>query len=65
MVKVLVSGDTKGRFDTLFQGAKRANDKAGPFAALFCVGQFFGPSGRYLGATMSINAPLVSTSEHS
>lgn len=48
MVKVLISGDTKGRFDALFKAAQRANDKAGPFEALFCVGQFFGPSGRYI-----------------
>jgi hypothetical protein len=44
-VKILVSGDAKGQFKTMFDAVAKANAKAGPFEALFCVGTFFHPDG--------------------
>lgn len=41
-VKVLVSGDVRGKFDTLFKRVSAVNSKAGPFEMLLCVGEFFG-----------------------
>lgn len=38
----LVSGDCKGRHASLFAKVASLNASHGPFAALFCVGQFFG-----------------------
>jgi len=44
-VKILISGDVKGRFDELFSKVAKVNSSAhGPFQALFCVGQFFSSS---------------------
>jgi hypothetical protein len=40
--KVLVAGDTDGRFAKLMKAVGSAHAKAGPFDACFCVGAFFG-----------------------
>ena len=40
--KVLVAGDTRGRFAKLMKAVSSAHAKAGPFDACFCVGAFFG-----------------------
>jgi hypothetical protein len=41
-VKVLVCGDVKGQFHTLFSKINELNaGKSGPFEVLFCVGKFF------------------------
>lgn len=41
-VKVLVVGDVLGHFRTIFSKVQQVNQQHGPFAALFCVGCFFG-----------------------
>jgi hypothetical protein len=42
-VKILVCGDVKGQFHTLFSKINELNaGKSGPFDVLFCVGKFFG-----------------------
>ena len=47
MVKVLVAGDVKGNLDAAYARVRTLGaSKAGPFDALFCVGQFFGSSPR-------------------
>eukprot|EP00854_Cymbomonas_tetramitiformis_P017841 gene17841-21245_t len=62
-VKILVSGDVKGQFKKLFSSVDKVNKKAGPFAALFCVGQFFGATGEtdellpYLEGSKTIPVP--------
>jgi hypothetical protein len=40
-VRVLIAGDVRGNFDALYARVRAVNAKAGPFDALFCVGQFF------------------------
>lgn len=42
-VRFLVAGDARGQFRRLFVTAQKYQAKAGPFAALLCVGDFFGP----------------------
>ncbi|GLC41621.1 hypothetical protein PLESTB_000695700 [Pleodorina starrii] len=42
-VKVLFSGAIEGDLPGLFKKVEAVNKKNGPFEALFCVGQFFGP----------------------
>jgi len=44
-VKILVTGDVRGRFRRVFTQASKFQDKAGPFAALLCVGDFFAKDG--------------------
>ncbi|GAB5370398.1 hypothetical protein AAMO2058_001489500 [Amorphochlora amoebiformis] len=44
-IKILVSGDVKGKFNKLFSSAARFEEKVGPFGALFCVGDFFAEDG--------------------
>lgn len=44
-VKVLLTGDVCGRFDTLFSRVGKVNGSNGPFDALICVGSFFNPDG--------------------
>ncbi len=45
-VKVLFIGDVRGNFKELFTRLTKTNQKAGPFAAAFCVGTFFDPANR-------------------
>ena len=40
-VKILVAGDTKGKFKELFDRVAAVNKKNGPFELLLCVGDFF------------------------
>ena len=40
--KVLIAGDTDGKFAKLIKTISSAHAKAGPFDAVFCVGAFFG-----------------------
>ncbi|GIL82924.1 hypothetical protein Vretimale_8428 [Volvox reticuliferus] len=42
-VKVLFSGAVEGDLPGLFKKIEGVNKKNGPFEALFCTGQFFGP----------------------
>ncbi|KAG2490789.1 hypothetical protein HYH03_010711 [Edaphochlamys debaryana] len=42
-VKVLFSGAVEGDWAALFKKVDGVNKKNGPFEALFCAGQFFGP----------------------
>lgn len=42
--KVLVCGDVRGNFKTLFSKIDTINKKSGPFDFLLCVGNFFGDS---------------------
>jgi hypothetical protein len=44
-VKILCTGDVDGKFSTLFKTITKLNTKAGPFAALLCVGRFFDKDG--------------------
>lgn len=44
-VKILVAGDVQGKFKELFTQVGKINKKFGPFACLFCVGNFFDPEG--------------------
>ena len=44
-LKVLFVGDVEGRFDEIFTQVNAVNAKAGPFAAMLCVGRFFAPDG--------------------
>lgn len=44
-VKILCTGDADGKFSALFKTVEKLNAKAGPFAALLCVGRFFHPEG--------------------
>ena len=46
-MKVLVSGDVNGKFDQLFERVAAVNAKAGPFACLFCVGDFFNTTSKH------------------
>jgi hypothetical protein len=39
--KILLAGSVCGNIDALLKRAKSSNEKAGPFAAIVCVGQFF------------------------
>ncbi|XP_075474588.1 LOW QUALITY PROTEIN: zinc finger CCCH domain-containing protein 64 [Primulina tabacum] len=39
--RILLSGDVLGRIGQLFKRVSSVNKSAGPFDALFCVGQFF------------------------
>ncbi|XP_021896794.1 LOW QUALITY PROTEIN: zinc finger CCCH domain-containing protein 64 [Carica papaya] len=39
--RILLSGDVLGRLNPLFKRVQSVNKSAGPFDALFCVGQFF------------------------
>ncbi len=49
-VKILVCGDVESGLDGLFEKVAKVNEsKAGPFAALFCVGNFFTPNGATAG----------------
>ena len=41
MVQILVTGDVKGKLGRLFKRVETVNAKNGPFAAVFCVGEFF------------------------
>ncbi|KAJ1461669.1 hypothetical protein M885DRAFT_506733 [Pelagophyceae sp. CCMP2097] len=47
MPKVLVCGSVCGRHASLFETVAKYEAKAGPFAALFCVGDFWGPDGEH------------------
>jgi hypothetical protein len=40
-VKILLVGPVAGKLDTLVKRINSATSKAGPFAGVFCVGQFF------------------------
>jgi hypothetical protein len=40
----LVVGDVEGQFETVFGRVSTVQKQNGPFHALFCVGDFFGPS---------------------
>ncbi|CAG7832388.1 unnamed protein product, partial [Allacma fusca] len=40
-IKILVAGDTKGKFKELFDRVSTVNRKNGPFNLLLCVGDFF------------------------
>ena len=44
-MKILCTGDVEGKFSTLFKTVSKLNQKAGPFAALLCVGCFFDREG--------------------
>lgn len=41
-LKVLVSGDVNGKFNSLFNRINSVQSKAGQFDMLLCVGNFFG-----------------------
>ena len=42
-VKILIAGDVRGNLASLYKRVEAVNaSSAGPFAALFCVGRFFG-----------------------
>ena len=41
-LKVFVSGDVCGKFDSLFKRINSVQSKMGQFDLLFCVGNFFG-----------------------
>ena len=41
-----MSGDTAGNFEKLFSKVAKVNQAHGPFAALLCVGSFFGKAGK-------------------
>ena len=62
-VKVLCVGDVEGRHENLFKTVSRLNAKAGPFAAVLCVGRFFGLDGTndellpYIQKRLSVPAP--------
>lgn len=43
-LKILVSGDVRGKFKSLMKRVSSVNEKSGPFDYLLCVGDFFGPS---------------------
>ena len=43
----LISGDVRGRHAALFGKVDALNKSHGPFAALFCVGQFFGAENQH------------------
>lgn len=43
-LKILVSGDVRGKFKALMKRVSTVNEKSGPFDYLLCVGDFFGPS---------------------
>lgn len=45
--KVLCTGDVDGKFSTLFKSVAKLEHKAGPFAALLCVGRFFDRHGHH------------------
>ena len=40
-VQMLVTGDVLGKLGRLFKRVETVNQKNGPFAAVFCVGEFF------------------------
>lgn len=40
-VQILVTGEVKGKLGRLFKRVETVNAKNGPFAAVFCVGEFF------------------------
>ena len=40
-VQILVAGDVRGKLGRLFKRVETVNQKNGPFAAVFCVGEFF------------------------
>jgi hypothetical protein len=40
-VQILVTGDVRGKLGRLFKRVETVNQKNGPFAAVFCVGEFF------------------------
>ena len=40
----IILGDVNGNFDLSFSKIATINKKHGPFSAIFCVGNFFGPS---------------------
>ncbi|CAO2841546.1 unnamed protein product [Amaranthus hypochondriacus] len=46
--RILLSGDVYGRLSQLFKRVNSVNKSAGPFDALFCVGQFFPDSTQQL-----------------
>ena len=62
-VKVLCVGDVEGRHENLFKTVSRLNAKAGPFAAVLCVGRFFSSDGTheellpYIQKRLSVPAP--------
>ena len=43
--KVLISGDAKGNFKSLFSRVGAVNKSNGPFDLLLCTGSFFAESG--------------------
>ena len=44
-VKILIAGDVRGNLPALYKRVEAVNaSPAGPFTALFCVGNFFGES---------------------
>lgn len=40
-VKILLVGPVLGNIEALLKRVRSANEKAGPFEAVFCVGRFF------------------------
>ncbi|KAG6769985.1 hypothetical protein POTOM_025652 [Populus tomentosa] len=46
--RILLCGDVLGRLNQLFKRVQSVNKSAGPFDALFCVGQFFPDSAEQL-----------------
>ena len=62
-VKILCTGDVDGKFSTLCKTVGKLNQKAGPFAALLCVGRFFDKDGHqddlvpYLEGKASVPVP--------
>ncbi|KAK3914063.1 CWF19-like protein 1 [Frankliniella fusca] len=43
-LKILISGDVRGKFKSLIKRVSSVNEKSGPFDYLLCVGDIFGPS---------------------
>jgi len=40
--KILVAGDVRGQYDTLYARVGPIHEKKGPFSCLLCIGDFFG-----------------------
>ncbi|XLU43990.1 hypothetical protein S245_038804, partial [Arachis hypogaea] len=51
--RILLCGDVFGRLNQLFKRVSSVNKSAGPFDALFCVGQFFPDSPEQLDEFMA------------
>ena len=57
--KILVCGDVRGEFSALFDRVAVLESKAGPFAAVLCVGTFFSAEGHAQLAPYISGAKLV------